>query len=89
MSLITAAHRPPQLQIVAALAVGAGRASAQNDRRPTPAVPQFTGWISGSNTIFHWVKATDQGGGTIAHCGLYRDGKLLKTVSAGTSEAAP
>jgi len=46
-----------------------------------PSIPDFTGWISGSNTIFHWVSAPGA-----AKYQLFRDGKLLQTFSSGTNE---
>lgn len=83
-------HRLALVLLASALATvvlaPAAGGRAVDDTLPPTAVPEFTGWISGSNTIFHWVKAKDQGGGAIAHYEIFRDGKLLTTLSSGTTE---
>jgi hypothetical protein len=46
-----------------------------------PTIPEFTGWISGSNVIFHWYTSP----GT-AQVQLLRDGTVIETLSAATHE---
>jgi hypothetical protein len=74
------------LAAAAAALVAIAAGGAAGDTLPPTAVPEFTGWISGSNTIFHWVQASDHGVGHVAHYEVYRDGKLLTTLSSGTTE---
>jgi hypothetical protein len=54
--------------------------SADTGTRP-PSIPQFTGWISGSNVILHWVPAIGA-----AQYELLRDGVVVRTVGRSTHE---
>jgi hypothetical protein len=67
--------------VCAALAVTAVAPAAADVTTSPPAIPEFYGWISGSNVIFHWVSPANA-----AKVQEIEDGKVVRTVTAATHE---
>ena len=65
---------------VAAVAAAVASAAADVATSP-PAIPEFYGWISGSNVIFHWVSPSNA-----AKVQELEDGTVVRTVTAATHE---
>jgi hypothetical protein len=63
-----------------AVAVAVAPAAADVTTSP-PAIPEFYGWISGSNVIFHWVSPANA-----AKVQELEDGQVVRTVTAATHE---